>query len=299
MGFLIVLFILAVIAWVATLFTPKVGPNDDTVHPRKYVRIGAGVLTGIFALVLILSSVVTVPTREVGIETAFGKTSGHLTNGLHLKAPWVMVTTMDGTVQTDSDTGKNCLDVRIYSQQTACVDVSIRWRIEPGSADELFQNYRDFARVRDSLVSRELKQAVNNQLGNYNPLACVGSSDPKCNLSVVATGVTKQMRSEIGSQGIDVINTIIPLMVFDKGTQNRLNQLQQQDAQTRIATAEIATNQAQAQANEALAASIQSNPEVLTSKCLDIMKTLVQNGGKVPVGMCALGNAPSVLAGGN
>lgn len=309
MVFLIILLILAIIAWVAAAFVPEVGPNDDTIHPRKYVRVAALIFTGLFVLIFIFSSFVQVGTKDVGIETTFGRTSGHLSNGLHLKWPWQNVTSMDAAIQTDSYTsGKTaipnnatsspCLDVRIYSQQTACVDVSIRWRIEPSLSDDLFQNYRTFDNVRDSLVTRELKAALNEQLGNYNPLACVGSSDPACILTVVATRVTKQMQREIGGQGIDVLNTIIPIMSFDPSTQNRLNQLQQQEAQTRIAQAEIATNQAQSAANQALAASIQNSPEVLTSKCLDIMKAAFQAGQKVPIGMCALGNAPSVLASG-
>lgn len=292
--------ILAIITWIAAAFTPEqMSAPDENVHPRKIVRVTAMVLSGLFVLLFILNSFVQVGTKDVGIETTFGRTSGHLSNGLHLKWPWQNVTSMDAAIQTDSYTGQNdCQTVRIYSQQSACVEVSIRWRIEPDQSDTLFQNYRTFDNVRDSLVTRELKAALNQQLGNYNPLACVGSSDPACSLTQVATSVTKQMQHEIGAQGIDVLNTIIPILNFDKTTQNRINQLQQQEAQTRIAQAEITTNAAQSTANQALAASVQTSPEVLVSKCLDIMKLLVQNGNKPPVGMCALGNAPSVLASG-
>ena len=111
-----------------------------------------------------------------------------------------------------SFTGGNCVNVRIANQQTACVDISIRWRIQPNSADYLFQNYRTFDQVRDSLVTRELRSAVNNQLTNYNPLNSIsvtgtGASNYPTNpsLTQIATAVTKQMQSEIGTD-IDVIN---------------------------------------------------------------------------------------------
>lgn len=95
-----------------------------------------------------------VGTQEIGIVRSFGKVTGDLGAGLHAKAPWATVTEMDGTIQTDSYTGDGCLTVRIARQQTSCVNVSIHWRIEPSAADELFRNYRDFANVRASLVTR-------------------------------------------------------------------------------------------------------------------------------------------------
>jgi regulator of protease activity HflC (stomatin/prohibitin superfamily) len=305
--FLIILLILVVGAWISVpYFKTEAQDGSDTYHPRRYARVTAIVLSGIFVLVLLLGSITTVSTKNVGIETAFGRTSGHLSNGIHLVWPWVSVTEMDAAIQTDSYTRADCLNVRIANQQTACVDISIRWRIYQGAADQLFQNYRTFDNVRDSLVTRELTAALNQQLASYNPLNSIptattvaGSNYPTApSLNAVAADVTAQMRREIGDQGIDVLTSIIPYMSFDAQTQARLNQLQQQEAQTRIAQAELQTNEAQSAANQALAASVQQNPEVLVSKCLDIMNTLVKNGGKPPVGMCALGNAPSVLASG-
>src|SRR4051812_34662133 len=67
-------------------------------------------LSGLFLLV---SSYNAVPTKEEGIETSFGKTAGHLSNGPHLTWPWIKVHHMDAAIQTDSYTGPNCLQVRI------------------------------------------------------------------------------------------------------------------------------------------------------------------------------------------
>lgn len=301
--------ILAIILWIAAAFVPEsaAAPNEDA-HPRKYVRVTAMIFSGLFLLLFVLNSFVQVGTKDVGIVTTFGRTSGHLSNGLHLKFPWQNVTSMDAAIQTDSYTTKDCLDVRIANQQTACVDVSIRWRIEPGYADSLFQNYRTFDNVRDSLVTRELKVALNQQLATYNPLNAIPTStvvngtgnypNATPTLNAVGAAVTKQMQHEISDQGIDVLNALVPLITFDKSTQGRLNQLQQQEAQTRVAQAQLATNTAQALANQAIAASVQQNPAVLTAKCLDIMSELVKNGDKPPVGMCALGNSPGVLVNG-
>jgi hypothetical protein len=273
-------------------YSPRYDPDETDFG--SVARVAKWAVYGL-AFVLVLETFVfsftIVSTKNVGIVTEFGAVTGHLSNGPHLVAPWATVTEMDAAIQTDSYTSKKddsgpCLSVRIGNQQTACVSVSIRWRIEPDQADSLFQNYRTFDHVRDSLVTRELTQAVNQQFSNYNPLNSVATTNPgdKRNppLNVIATLVTSQMRREIGSEGIDVLNTIIPLVTFDPQTQNRINQLQQQFALTRIAQQEKITNEAQALANKALAASVNTSPNVLVAQCFTILSEMVKQGQNVP-----------------
>lgn len=85
------------------------------------------------ALAVLLASVVTfVGTRDIGVVTSFGRPERHLDNGIHLKAPWENVSTLDGAIQTDNYTGtEECTDIRIGNESMACVDNTIRWRIEP------------------------------------------------------------------------------------------------------------------------------------------------------------------------
>jgi regulator of protease activity HflC (stomatin/prohibitin superfamily) len=255
---------------------------------RAYL-ISAWVVVAGAVVLLFACSFVSVSTKNVGIETSFGAISGELGNGAHLIAPWKSVTEMDAAVQTDSFVKQDCLSVRIANQQTACVDVSIRWRINPSKAGELFKNFRTFEHVRDSLVTRELTQAVNNQFSNYNPLnSVIGGLLPKGqvrnpSLSVIALRVTKQMREEIGHQ-IEILNTIIPIAHFDSQTQSRINQLQQQIALTRIAEQQKVTNKAQADANKKLAPSISNNPNVLVAQCLDILNSMVKTHQTIPAG---------------
>jgi chemotaxis protein histidine kinase CheA len=134
-----------------------------------------------------------------------------------------------------------------------------------------------------------LTAAVNNQLADYNPLNSVlGGVLPKGEapnppLTTIAQRVTAQMKREIGAD-ITVLNTIIPLVTFDSQTQSRINQLQQQIALTRIAEQAKETADAQAKANEALAASVNKSPNVLVSSCLDILSTMVKDSQPVPAG---------------
>src|SRR4051812_27512817 len=97
------------------------------------------VVTGVLAiLVVIFSSTTIVSARNVGVVTTFGRPSGTLGNGLHVIAPWQKVTEMDGTIQIDNHTGEMATTVRLGNNSTANVDNSVRWRIQPAAADELY-----------------------------------------------------------------------------------------------------------------------------------------------------------------
>ena len=300
-GFFIfgLLFIaLAVLAIVIGIFLPHgADAHSDDVQRKHAWWTGTGL--GAFGLLIwVLCSVTIVGTQDVGVVTSFGRPVGQLDNGLHFVAPWQRVTAMDRAIQTDAYTGSNCLNVRIANQQTACVDVTIRWRIKEKAADKLFQNYHTFQNVQDSLVTRELSAAVNYNLATFNPLNSISlnggtnpsnGTTPNPTLGQVAKSVTATMKRDIGKD-ISVLTTIIPIITFDPETQSRINQLQQQIALTRIAEQQIVTNQAQAQANRALAGSVKTNPNVLVAQCLAIMANIVKAGNVPPIGMnCGLG----------
>lgn len=256
-------------------------------------------MAGIGAAVLVLGlvctfgpTITTVSTKNVGVETTFGKPSGELGNGIHLKWPWQKVTEMDAAIQTDTYAKSNCFEVRIANQQTACVYINFQWRINPNSAQELFRDYRTFDHVRDALVTRRLTAVVNEQLAHYNPLNSVAGADlPKGEkgnptLSTIATNVNTQMKAEIGGKNgsIEVLSTIIPIITFDEQTQGRINQLQQQVALTRVALQSQKTAEAQSAANKKLAASVSNAPNVLVSHCISILETMVKNSQPVPAG---------------
>ena len=210
--------------------------------------------------------------------TTFGKPTGSLSNGFHLKAPWQKVTYMDAAIQTDSHTAddKSCINVRIAHQATACVDASIRWRIRPDASDALFQNYREFSSIRSSLVDRQLSSSLNKEFASYDALAVDEKGNPTTpTLAKLSEDATKDMRDQIGDQ-IEVLSVIIPVIKLDDNTQSKANALLAQVAQTRIAEQGVKTAEQQAKANEALAKSVSKDPNVLVSKCLDMVE-----GGKV------------------
>ncbi len=242
--------------------------------PRLAI-IGGAALTAIGVATLVHTMVIIVPTKEFGVVTAFGRPVRTLPNGIHVKAPWEKVVTIDAAIQTDNHTSdaKNCINVRIAHQATACVDTSIRWRIKDSATDGLYQNYRDFENIRDSLVTRDLNASLNAAFEDYDPLAVDANGNATTPpLADLSTTVTRTMQDQIGAQ-IDVLSVIIPVVNFDQNTQAKVNALLAQVAQTRIAQQAVKTSEAQAQANKVLAGSVSKDPNVLVSKCLDIVET--------------------------
>jgi len=306
------LFILGLIFLIVGIFA-AIKRGKWTPEAGRYVRaFGVGAIF-IALLMIVGSCVTTVSTKNIGIETVYGRTTGHLSNGLHFVAPWVGVTEMDAAIQTDtyqegSSNSDNtnvaagpCITVRIANQQTACVDLSIRWRINPNAADELYQNYRTFSNVQDSLVHREIAVSLNQQLADYNPLNTISvevtgtNYPPTPSLTTVSASVQAQMTQELKDQ-IEVLSVLIPIMHFDPATQDRLNSLQEQEAQTRIAIAQQQTNTALAQANNDLTQNVDLSPGALESRCLTLLQEALDKGmNPNPAAFNCLGSSNGVI----
>ena len=255
--------VLLLIVTVIALLVRATSSNQAGKTRALRIAVIAGGLT---VLVLILGSTTVVSTRNIGVVTTFGRPSGTLPNGLHLKAPWQKVTEMNGTIQIDNHTGESATTVRLGNNSTANVDNSVRWRIQPAAADELFLDYREFDNVRDNLVTRELRAALNEVFADFDPLAPENSEGT--NVQALGDDVAEKLRAKVGDQ-VEIINVIVPLVNYDEATQSRINALNVEKANTRVAEQRAKTAEAEARANEILAASVSDSPNVLVSKCLD------------------------------
>lgn len=256
----------AILLLVVTIVAVLVRVASKNPAGRARAMRVAVVAGGLTIVVLILGSTTIVSARNVGVVTTFGRPSGTLGNGLHMKAPWQSVTEMDGTIQIDNHTGEMATTVRLGNNSTAFVDNSVRWRIQPAAADELFLDYRQFENVRDNLVTRELRAALNEVFADFDPLA--PENVEGTNVQALGDEVAEKLRAKVGSQ-IEILNVIVPLVNYDQATQDRINALNVEKANTRIAEQRAKTAQAEARANEILAGSVSNDPNVLVSKCLD------------------------------
>jgi regulator of protease activity HflC (stomatin/prohibitin superfamily) len=244
----------------------------------------AAVAAVLAAIVILSASVATIGTSDVGVETAYGKTVGDLPPGLHLVAPWVGVTTWDGSVQTITYDRRNCLEVRIGGQQSACLAITFQYKVRDGAADGLFRLYRTQANMNDKLVVRELDQAVNERLASFSPIEALAAGNQNgTSLVPYAQQVAGQMRSDIGTD-IQVLSVFIPYASYDESTTSRLNAYQTQVADTLIAQQAEKTALAQRAANNDLASSV-SNANVIAQECVtNVLVPVVKAGGN-PAGI--------------
>lgn len=290
----IVFAILALVAWLSLRSFKKHNPDDPEIPSPKW----AISLLVIAALFFVFAITAIVPTREIGIVTSFGRPVDSLPNGLHFKAPWEKVHNLDGTIQTDSHTGtKHCTDIRIGNESTACVDNSIRWRIRLEAGQRLYQDYREMENIRDSLVTRELKAALNEVLADYNPLEQIkADAQGAPDLNAFSDAVRADLSRRVG-EDVEIKSVIVPIIRFDRQTQSKINAYQAEVANTRIAEQREQTAKAQARANENLKESVSKEPNVLVAQCLDILTEMVKEGQTVPIGFSCWpgGSATSVV----
>src|SRR6266496_5241615 len=268
--------------------------------PKVMGLIAAGVVCVLLGgLAVVLSTVREVPTKSVGVVTSFGRVGAIVTPGLHFMAPWKTVNILTTRVQTTTFEGKNCLSVRIGGQQEACLDATIQWHVLDPAAPGLFSNYGapgedPMQDIKNAVVVREFKQAVNQQLGDYNPIQDVSVNGTAGNSQFTTFGplVLKQMRTEIGGR-VAVQSVIMPFLHYDRATQGRLNTIQTQFAETAIARQLDKTNLALSKANGDLIKSL--NPNVLTNLCLTITQNAEKTGYQgLPVGWNCFGSTNSL-----
>ncbi len=265
-------------------------------------------LVVIGVIILGLSTVREVPTKSVGVPTSFGRVEAPMLPGLHwFNAPWTKVNILPVTIQTtvfsgqhlagdQTPPGHNCLPIRIGGQQQACLNVTIQWQVKDSAAPGLFNDYNTagtdiLSDIRNAVVVRELEQSVNQQMGDYNPIQDVAANATSGNsqFSTFQPLVLRQMVSEIGSR-VKVISIIMPSAIYAGQTQNRLETIQAQYADTAVARQEIITNEALNAANSKLTGSLSAN--VLAAQCLTITQNAVKTDSHVlPPGWNCMGGS--------
>jgi len=270
---------------------------------RLVARLVIGALTVVWVISLVATSVVSVPTKNVGIKVAFGKPQGALDNGIHVVWPWVEVTDWDATVKTikhEGDWGKGCTVVRLASQSTACVENRIRWRILESAAPNLFKSYREQDHLEDALVETELRNALNSVFARFDPTATLAHAATDKTISLqpydpVATqnAVMAEMRTAIGADVvIDSVN--VPIVHYDGPTEDRIKAYQQAVANYRIAeqnnlTADITKSTAD-KLNPVL-----TLPFVI-NECLEVVRDAMKAGFQLPANFCNFASAGAVVA---
>lgn len=283
-------------SWQMWFFLIIAGIGVVTLVGGIFTRVGGAIAAGagaiaIGAAVLLFGCFTIVSTRSVGIVTTFGKPSGTtLENGLHTKAPWSNVTEMDGAIQNDVYNGEHRIKIRLGNNSTADADVNVRWQIKPDAADDLFVQYKTFDNVRSNLVTRSLQSAMNETFSTFDPLAPENTDG--ADLGKLSRDVQAKLNAKIGGQ-IDVLEVNVPIVDYDDATEQKINQLNAEKANTSVAEQAAKTAEAQKRANEILASSVSNDPNVIVANCV----TKALDKGISPLGCWpASGVVPTVPA---
>lgn len=277
MLWLIVLVILLVIALFMTI-------DEDT-------RILSVLVFCLAVAWTIGMSFTTVPAKDDGVIVSFGKVSDRtLSGGIHMKAPWAKVVDIDGTIQTDRyygshDTDKSsaCIEVQIGDGSTTCMSVTNRWRVNPHNTNEIYKNYRSnnpTDHLRDAVVSTQLLAAAQDVAGGYNPVNTLKAVDPKDpaaaninfkpDLKAMSVQLTENMRQRVGDL-VEIQDITISFLPTPKATQDRISAFIREVANTRVKAQEAFSKSQEAAGNKALADSLRNDPNLLISKCLDMV----------------------------
>lgn len=252
-------------------------------------------------ILLFLSTFAIVGTRNVGVETQFSAPTGRTTDaGWTWKAPWHSIHDVDARIQVEEYKGDDCIYVKIADGGTACISLGYRWRINPDNASKAYQDYGSaedgiIAAVKKAVVSTNIKAAINETLGTYDPLSGADIkpgmtaeeiSNIKINVVPDYQQINKDIKDNLDNKItdlgglVDIESVTVSYVKLPDATEKKINAFNQAVQDTKIALQQIATAGAQADANNALAASLQ-DPNVLVAKCFN---SLAQGEFNPPAG---------------
>lgn len=291
----IVLFIVPIKYQGDVMVDGRYGPTRE--RATKTVTRAIGLIpVGIAALIMALACTTVVQAKQVGVVTTFGKPGDTtLSSGLHVKAPWQKVTEIDATIQTDEYHGDSGIIVRLNDGNTAKVSATIRWSVSEENANEVYADFRSddpTKSLRDAVVSTQFKAAMNTVFSTFDPLSLAGGEGTEApNYIALAQDVETAMLARTNDL-VTIESVTISLLSLDDKSQAKIDAYIGEVAKTRIAEQAQKTAEKQAEANRILSDSISNDPNVLVSKCFD----LLAEGYDAPAGFtCWPGGNGSVV----
>ncbi len=252
----------------------KVATTRIETQDANFVRrigLGAVVVGALITLIAgFFSSFTTVAANSVGIVTAFGHPVGTVANGAHFLAPWDSVDTYSTRIQVtrrlagpQGDTpDADCVQVNLKGGAAACADMTIRYVINPADAVALWQRYGSFDTVRDSFLRSATDNAAKIVYGQYAPQDAI-SGDA---LPAITTAMTGELAHQLDGSGLTLVAVAPGQLHLDPTVQARINDILNAQTGTTVAQQNLAKNQAEAAANNALTGSL--SQQILIQQCI-------------------------------
>jgi hypothetical protein len=205
------MFVLGLILAAVSVIALLAAISGRLPKPRNAWLTFAGALVAAVGLIG-AACITVVPTRNVGIVTAWNKPTGRTTGaGLQWTAPWEDIDEWDASGQTYSHLGENCVWVTIAAQRRACIPVQIEWSAKAEKAPENWAAYREvgnktrFEVFTERRVNPQINGAMTSIFASFDPLGAVDPTSgdapaPDLNKSfkdVLVTALTAELGNEI------------------------------------------------------------------------------------------------------
>jgi hypothetical protein len=258
-----------------------------TVFTKNGMSALVGTVASLLGIVLLIVSCVDqVPTRNVGIVVAGQKPTGRTTGaGWQTHKPWEHVDDWDASGQTFAHLGdKDCIWLAIAAQRRACIQVQVEWAAKPENAPENWGSYKavgDNSRF-ETWVARRVDPQMNATLASlfagFDPLSTV---DPKSGDApapdlnrLYREPLTAALNAAIGADAI-IKSVAFGNPIYDEKTQAAIDAFGQKILEARNLTIDEANAKTRARITTTDASVDQ------VARCLQIAEKL----GKEP-GLC-------------
>lgn len=148
-----------------------------------------GIVVVLLVLVTLMGSWYTVDETERGVLLRNGALVKVVEPGLSFKIPFIE-TVKFISVQSNATTYQG-LQAYSKDQQTATLNVSVSWHVQPTEVDKVYMQYQDLDGLVSRLISRQVPTQVENVFGQYNAVSAVQ------NRGKFVTDVTRAIKEAI------------------------------------------------------------------------------------------------------
>jgi prohibitin 1 len=166
---------------------------------KPILRTVGGIILLIAALVLIFSSVTTVPAGSVGVVTLFGRVTGDTLNpGIHMINPLKNVNEM--VVRTQSL--KESAAVPSNEGLVMNLDTSVVFHLNPGRAADVYEKLGNH--YIDAIIEPTVRSAVRDSTASHSANALYSSARQEVQDQIRGT-----LQRELGRRGIEVEEVLL------------------------------------------------------------------------------------------
>jgi hypothetical protein len=293
---IVLLVIAALLIPFAGLLSKLAEYEDDRAGIALIIRIVGAVAIVLSIFIIGLGMTFQVESQTQGVVSSFGAVHEDTAKpGLHTKKPWDKVTQISTAIEGKRYHGDSAIKVTLKGGAEAYVSASTRSGVAPEKANKVFEQFRNYddptVEFRKQVVGDQLKAAMYRAFREVDPLSLSGLSEVPLDLKAIES----QIRADLIKNGNGMINedellVSISGVTPSKKAQRYIEETSNQINKTSQATEAYNTAIKEAAANEKLAKSL--TPEILTNKCLEMIKDGVEN---LPAGFNCTGGGTGVV----